>query len=121
MKRANVGGGRQRRRSRVLRTSSRPALPPRFLQRGPSGRCLVGSQTPFYEVFAGKCTTLDYIPILYEHDQLTTVVTVSDWDLVRNDPAAGSPELFDVVFSISSFEHDGLGRYGDPLNPEGDL
>jgi hypothetical protein len=28
---------------------------------------------------------------------------------------------FDVVLSISSFEHDGLGRYGDPLNPDGDL
>ena len=28
---------------------------------------------------------------------------------------------YDVSFSISSFEHDGLGRYGDPLDPEGDL
>jgi hypothetical protein len=28
---------------------------------------------------------------------------------------------FDVVLSISSFEHDGLGRYGDPLNPDGDM
>ena len=27
----------------------------------------------------------------------------------------------DVAFSYSSLEHDGLGRYGDPLNPEGDL
>ena len=26
-----------------------------------------------------------------------------------------------AVFSISSFEHDGLGRYGDPLNPNGDI
>ena len=29
--------------------------------------------------------------------------------------------MFDTVISISSFEHDGLGRYGDPLNPYGDL
>ena len=28
---------------------------------------------------------------------------------------------FDACLSISSFEHDGLGRYGDPLNPNGDL
>jgi hypothetical protein len=28
---------------------------------------------------------------------------------------------FDVGFSISSFEHDGLGMYGDPLDPDGDL
>ena len=26
-----------------------------------------------------------------------------------------------MALSISSFEHDGLGRYGDPLDPEGDL
>ncbi|CAI5506478.1 unnamed protein product [Closterium sp. Naga37s-1] len=29
-------------------------------------------------------------------------------------------ETFDVVASYSSLEHDGLGRYGDPLNPDGD-
>lgn len=31
------------------------------------------------------------------------------------------PTVFDAAVSISSFEHDGLGRYGDPLNPNGDL
>jgi hypothetical protein len=25
------------------------------------------------------------------------------------------------AISYSSFEHDGLGRYGDPLNPDGDI
>jgi len=29
-------------------------------------------------------------------------------------------ELFDVVFSYSSLEHSGLGRYGDPLSAYGD-
>jgi SAM-dependent methyltransferase len=28
---------------------------------------------------------------------------------------------FDYAISFSSFEHDGLGRYGDPINPDGDL
>lgn len=28
---------------------------------------------------------------------------------------------FDAIFSISSFEHDGLGRYGDPVSPDSDL
>jgi hypothetical protein len=27
----------------------------------------------------------------------------------------------DFIFSYSSIEHSGLGRYGDPLNPYGDL
>jgi hypothetical protein len=26
-----------------------------------------------------------------------------------------------VALSISSFDHDGLGRYGDPLGPDNDL
>ena len=30
-------------------------------------------------------------------------------------------EKYDVCLSISSFDHDGLGRYGDPLDPSGDL
>jgi hypothetical protein len=29
--------------------------------------------------------------------------------------------LFDWVTSVSSLEHSGLGRYGDRLNPEGDI
>jgi hypothetical protein len=28
---------------------------------------------------------------------------------------------FDAIISISSYEHSGLGRYGDPINPNGDL
>ena len=28
---------------------------------------------------------------------------------------------FDVIVSYSSIEHDGQGRYGDPLDPDGDL
>mmetsp|Transcript_63252 Transcript_63252/g.149904 ORF Transcript_63252/g.149904 Transcript_63252/m.149904 type:complete len:133 (-) Transcript_63252:16-414(-) len=28
---------------------------------------------------------------------------------------------FDVALVISSVEHDGLGRYGDPLDPDGDV
>ena len=33
----------------------------------------------------------------------------------------GIESQFDVVFTYSSVEHSGLGRYGDPLNPAGDL
>ena len=28
---------------------------------------------------------------------------------------------FDAISSYSSIEHDGLGRYGDPINPNGDF
>jgi hypothetical protein len=32
-----------------------------------------------------------------------------------------NPRAFDGALCISSFEHDGLGMYGDPLDPDGDL
>lgn len=31
-----------------------------------------------------------------------------------------SPE-YDIIVSYSSIEHDGIGRYGDPINPMGDM
>jgi len=33
----------------------------------------------------------------------------------------GTPAGYSHIVSYSSIEHDGLGRYGDPLNPFGDL
>ncbi len=33
----------------------------------------------------------------------------------------GEKSKYDAVFSYSSIEHSGLGRYGDPLNPFGDI
>ena len=29
--------------------------------------------------------------------------------------------MFDLILSYSSTKHDGLGRYGDPINPNGDF
>ena len=39
----------------------------------------------------------------------------------RDQQHTSSAPLFDTVIAISSLDHDGLGRYGDPLNPDGDL
>jgi hypothetical protein len=80
---------------------------------------IMGSQRPIYEsvclVFGGaSCQTIDFQPITIEHpDSRLGAITIAEYD--RN------PISFDVAFSISSFEHDGLGRYGDPLRPNGDL
>jgi len=32
-----------------------------------------------------------------------------------------SGPTLDLIFSFSGVEHDGLGRYGDPVNPDGDI
>jgi len=78
---------------------------------------IMGSQRPIYEsvciVFGAKnCTTIDFQPIIAEDDRLETI-TIAQYD--------ENPRFFDAAISISSFEHDGLGRYGDPLRPNGDI
>lgn len=80
--------------------------------------CVVmGSQIPWYEAIclsfqAAHITTIEYWQTVSEHP-LVKLVTPSEYEK--------NPERFDVGLSISSFEHDGLGRYGDPINPEADL
>jgi hypothetical protein len=56
---------------------------------------------------AKHVSIVDYNQLTYEHPQLTTY-TVADWDAARKTETKS--RLFDVVLSISSFDHDGLGR-----------
>ncbi len=49
----------------------------------------------------------DYNPIEYEDKRALYLSHV--------------PKGWDLALSISTFEHSGLGRYGDPLDPDGDL
>ncbi|MDD4939184.1 MAG: DUF268 domain-containing protein [Candidatus Omnitrophica bacterium] len=77
---------------------------------------IMGSTTPLYEsiclAHAGKPTTIEYNKIISEDGRIKTM-TVAEYEQ--------GPLKFDTAFSISSFEHDGLGRYGERLNPEGDM
>lgn len=77
---------------------------------------VMGSVLPWYEsivlAYGGHPTTIEYNKIVSRHPGLK-VLTVDEND--------ASPQLFDAIISISSYEHDGLGRYGDPINPNGDL
>ena len=68
---------------------------------------VMGAQTPWYESIcvargARSCTTIDFQPINSSHPNITTM-TLAEYDR--------HPRRFDVAISISSFEHDGLGRY----------
>lgn len=82
---------------------------------------VIGSTTPWYESVciasgAASCTTIDYNRLRYEHPLIQTLT------LAEFAAASGSHRRhFDAILSISSFEHDGLGRYGDPLAPDADL
>jgi GR25 family glycosyltransferase involved in LPS biosynthesis len=77
---------------------------------------VMGSTEPWYETivleFGGKPTTIEYNLPEYKNSEMEEISIQEYWK---------TPRQFDIAISISSFEHDGLGRYGDPLNPSGDL
>lgn len=76
---------------------------------------IMGSIKPWYEAV---CLAYNGIPVTLEYN----VIEPSDKRLkmLHINDCFNHPQ-FDAAFSISSFEHDGLGRYGDPINPFGDL
>ena len=78
---------------------------------------IIGSVAPWFEAvvihYGGIPTTIEYNKIETDDDRLT-ILTVDELKSKKINK-------FDVVLSISSYEHDGLGRYGDPINPNGDL
>jgi SAM-dependent methyltransferase len=77
---------------------------------------VMGSQVPFYEAVClaqgAYPTTVEFSKIRSESDALATLTV---------DELARCQEQYDAAISISTFEHTGLGRYGDPLDPDGDL
>jgi hypothetical protein len=77
---------------------------------------VMGSVGPWFEALClqrgAHPTTIEYNEVDYPHPDITTMTVRQFHD---------NPRKFDAALSISSFEHDGLGRYGDPLNPTGDL
>jgi len=83
---------------------------------------VIGSEKPWVEsiclaVGARHVTTLEYGQIDSQHAQIHTMTP----DKMRQKYAAGILPKFDAVVTYSSVEHSGLGRYGDALNPWGDL
>jgi len=83
---------------------------------------VVGTELPWVEcillaVGAKKVVTLEYGALSSEHPQLETILP-GDF---RSRYMDGSLPIFDAVVSYSSIEHSGLGRYGDALNPYGDV
>jgi len=89
----------------------------------PGGHVLViGSERPWLEACvlaagARHVTTLEYGAVRCTHPQVDTLVPGEMGAMFLN----GSLTTFDAVASFSSVEHTGLGRYGDGLNPWGDL
>ncbi|XP_063422058.1 uncharacterized protein LOC134706757 [Mytilus trossulus] len=87
------------------------------------GRVLViGSENPWVEACAleagaREVVTLEYGRITSTHPQVKTLVPYEFRMMYLN----GTLGTFDAIVTFSSVEHSGLGRYGDGLNPWGDI
>ena len=95
----------------------------------PTGRpmraLVVGSEHPWVEAIAlsvgfAHVTTLEYGSIECADIRIDTVLPSDFRRAVLEGTFSGS-RGFDAVISFSSLEHPGLGRYGDAINPYGDL
>lgn len=78
---------------------------------------IVGSQTPWIEAIAlnygaKKVTTIEYNVPKCSYPGIETI---------SYDNFEMGSRSFDCIITYSSIEHSGLGRYGDPLDPNGDL
>jgi len=83
---------------------------------------VIGTENPWAEgialaLGAAHVTTLEYGSVVTDHPRMTALTPAKFRELYKS----GSLGKFDVVFSFSSLEHPGLGRYGDSLNPWGDI
>jgi hypothetical protein len=90
--------------------------------RGMKRALVIGSEIPWVEALclaAGieHVSTLEYGTIVSEHPSVDTMTP----DSFRQSQLQGKLEPFDAIVTYSSVEHVGLGRYGDALNPFGDL
>lgn len=79
---------------------------------------IMGSISPWYESIA-----LHYgaIPTTFEYNVFKPESSRLKMEYIKDYFESSNPKQYDVAFSISSFEHDGLGRYGDPIDPNGDF
>ncbi|VDI51824.1 Hypothetical predicted protein [Mytilus galloprovincialis] len=88
-----------------------------------NGRVLViGSEIPWVEACAleagaSEVVTLEYGKIVSKHPKIKTMIP----DHFRKSYLNQTLGRFDAIVSFSSIEHSGLGRYGDGLNPWGDI
>jgi hypothetical protein len=102
--------------------SSNADLVDRYI-RNKSG-IVFGSQEPWlestllFELGAAHVSTVEYFPIISMNVAQLSAFLPSQ---IASLYLAGSWGGADFAASFSSFEHSGLGRYGDPLDPDGDL
>jgi len=85
---------------------------------------VIGSRTPWVEACALEAgarhvTSVEYSKLESQHPNISVFTPV---ELREKLAKVGyDMPMFDAVLTFSSIEHAGLGRYGDELNPWGDI
>jgi FkbM family methyltransferase len=69
------------------------------------------------EAGAKEIVTLEYGEIISKHPKIKTMTPLQ----FRKSYLSDTLRTFDAIVTFSSVEHSGLGRYGDALNPWGDI
>lgn len=89
---------------------------------------VIGSLKPWAEAAllakgAIHLTSVDFVNISTDHPQITTIRPDELYlQYTESGTGAGATtEPVDFIFTYSSLEHSGLGRYGDPLQAHGDI
>ena len=82
---------------------------------------VMGSERPWVECIAlnlgaSIVWTFEYGKVVSTHPRLKA----KPYKDIASDFIEGRAQPLDWIASYSSLEHSGLGRYGDPMNPEGD-
>lgn len=84
---------------------------------------ILGSSVPWLELFvffrgARNILTVEYRNVDWSPNFGTCFWESKTWEEFRDTQPN---RLYDIFISYSSIEHSGLGRYGDPIDPDGDL
>ena len=78
---------------------------------------VVGSETPWIEAILinlnNDVTTIEYNISETKFNKLSTKDYFNYFE--------NNKDTYDCIVTYSSIEHSGLGRYGDPLDPDGDI
>lgn len=79
---------------------------------------VAGSISPWVEatILAGRNLKMAELSTVDFND-----LQIDDNRIIYRKMGSVPTNYFDVVISFSSIEHDGLGRYGDPIDPFGDF
>ncbi|CCD64472.1 Methyltransf_11 domain-containing protein [Caenorhabditis elegans] len=85
---------------------------------------VIGSMQPWVEVSAlvngaSKILTVEYFKLEIQEEFRDRMSSILPIDFASNWERYAS--TFDFAVSFSSIEHSGLGRYGDPIDPIGDI